>query len=74
MSDTNGSNQSRDAAPGRAETPAKDGAGTQEAAQVQASAATQYWQSVAAAGRAAKPAAPAQEEAGKQARQRGVRA
>jgi hypothetical protein len=73
MSDTRGSNQSRDPAPRRAEASATAGAGNQQAPQERTSAATQYWQGVAAAGRAAKPAA-AQAEATPPARQRGLRA
>lgn len=69
MSDTKGSNQSRNPAPRRAKASASASAGTQQLAQGQASAATQYWQGVAAAGRAAMPAA-----AMTPGRQRGVRA
>ncbi|GAV34792.1 hypothetical protein ROTAS13_02462 [Roseomonas sp. TAS13] len=74
MSDTKGSNQSHDTAPRRAEESALAGARSSKLGQGQASAATQYWQSVAAAGRAAKPAAAAPTEAATPGRQRGARA
>ena len=70
MSDTKGSNPSRDAAPRRAEASASAGASTQQPGQ--ASAATQYWQGVAAAGRAAKPAASPSAAAVTAGRQRGM--
>lgn len=74
MSDTKGSNQSRDTASRRAEASAAAGVSSSKPAQVQASAATQYWQGVAAADRAAKPAAAPSAEAATTGRQRGVRA
>lgn len=73
MSDTEGSNQSRDPAPHRAEASAAAGAGTQQPAQGRSSAATQYWQGVAAAGRAAKPAASASAEAATPRRQHSMK-
>ena len=72
MSDTKGSNPSRDTAPRRAEASAAAGASSSKLAQGQASAATQYWQGVATAGRAAKPAAAPSAEAATAGRQRGV--
>ncbi|WP_424138466.1 hypothetical protein [Roseomonas chloroacetimidivorans] len=74
MSDTKGSNQSRDTAPRRAEASAAAGASSARPAPGQASAATQYWQGVAAAGRVAKPAAAPSTEAATPGRQYGVRA
>ena len=74
MSNIKGSNQSRDAAPRRAEASASDGVSTQKPGRGQASAATQYWQSVEAAGRAAKPATTAPAETATPRRQRSVRA
>lgn len=56
MSNTKSSSPSRDPAPRQAGTPATASAITQQPVQGQVSAATQYWQGVAAAGRAAKPA------------------
>lgn len=72
MSDIKGSNQSRDPAPRRAEASTPAGAGPQPV-QVQASAATHYWQGVAAAGRAAKSAAAPQADAATLGRQRVAR-
>lgn len=60
MSDTKDSSQSRDAAPRRAGTSAMASANLSKPVQGQTSTATQYWQSVAAAGRAAKLAASAE--------------
>lgn len=73
MSDTKGSNQSGDPAPRQAEASAADGANAQQPAQGQTSAATRYWQGVAAAGRAAKPAAATPAEGAKPWRRRGER-
>lgn len=56
MSDTKGSDQSRDAAPRLVEATAPAGSSAQQSAQGRSSAATQYWQRVAATGRAAKSA------------------
>ena len=74
MSDAKGFNQSHDPAPRQAEASAEAGASTQQPTRVQASAATQYWQSVAAAGRAAKPATAAPAETARPGLQRSVRA
>jgi len=74
MSDTKGSNPSRDTAQRRAEASASAGPSSSKPAQGQASAATQYWQGVAAAGRGAKPAAAPLAEAATSSRQCGVRA
>jgi hypothetical protein len=56
MADAKGSSQSRDAVFRRAEAPTTANSSTQQSVQERSSAATQYWQRVAAAGRAAKPA------------------
>jgi hypothetical protein len=72
MYNTKDSNQSRDVAPCRAEPSAMASANSSKPAQGQASAATQYWQGVAAAGRAAKPAAAPSAEAATLGRQRSV--
>jgi hypothetical protein len=63
MSDTKSSSPSRDPVPREAEAPAAASASTQQPVQGQVSAATQYWQGIAAAGRAAKPAAATPAEA-----------
>ena len=73
MADTKRPNQPHDPATRRAEAPAVADASTQRPAQEQASAATQYWQGVAAAGRAAKPAATAPAETATPGRQRSKR-
>lgn len=73
MSDTKNSNQSRDTAPRRAEASVAAGASPSNPAPGQASVATQYWQGLAAAGRAAKPTAASSAEAITPGRQRGVR-
>jgi hypothetical protein len=54
MADTKDSNPLQDAASHRAEAPTAASSGAQQSAQRQSFAATQYWQRVAAAGRAAK--------------------
>ena len=72
MSDTRGSNPSRGTAPRRAEASPTAGASSSKLAQGQALAAAQYWQGMAAAGRAAKRAAT-QADTAKPARQRGIR-
>lgn len=74
MSDTKGSNRSRDPAPSRAETSAPAGASSSKPAQWQASAASLYWHGVAAAGRAARVAAVPFAETATTGRQQGVRA
>lgn len=73
MSDTKGSNPSRNTAPHRVGVSGEAGASSSKPTQKQAPAATQYWQGVAAAGRAAKPAATPSAEATTTGRQRGVR-
>jgi hypothetical protein len=56
MSDTKGSDQSRDAVSRLPEAPTPSDSSAQQSAQGRSSVATQYWQRVAAAGQAAKPA------------------
>lgn len=55
MSDNKDFNQSCDPGPRRAEVSGATEASTQQPVQERSSAATQYWQGVAAAGRAARP-------------------
>lgn len=74
MSDSRSSNQAHDPAPRLAEASAAAGASSSKPAQGQASAATQYWQGVAAAGRTAKSAAAAPAQIVTPGRQRGMRA
>lgn len=74
MSHPKGSHQSRDTAPRRAEASAAVGASSLKPTQGQASTATQYWQGVAAAGRAVKPPTAPSTEAAASKRQRSVRA
>lgn len=54
MSDTKGSKKSHDSAPRQAEASAAAGPRAQQSVQGRASAATQYWQRLAAAGRVAR--------------------
>lgn len=72
MSNLKGSSRSHDAAPRPAEASTPAGAGLPPA-QVQASTATQYWQGVAAAGRAVKPASASQARDATFGRQRAAR-
>lgn len=72
MSNLKGSNRSHDPAPRQAEASTPTGAGPQPAL-VQGSAATQYWQGVATAGRAAKSATALQADAVTPGRQRVAR-
>jgi len=71
MSDTKGSRQSYDTSPHRAEASATT---SLKPTQERSSAATQYWQGVAAAGRAAKPVATLSAEVVTPSRQRSVQA
>jgi hypothetical protein len=73
MSDPKGSKQSRDRAPRRAGASAAADASTQQPVEGRSSAATQYWQNVAAAGRATKPAGAPQADAATPGRQRVAR-
>lgn len=72
MLNPKGPSRSHDPAQRRVKASNPAGAGSQPA-QVQASAATQYWQGVAAAGRAARPAAASQVHPATPGRQRVAR-
>lgn len=63
MSDNKDSNQSYDPVSRRAEMSGAAEASTQQPVQGRSSAATQYWQGVAAAGRAARPTSVASAQA-----------
>jgi hypothetical protein len=74
MSDTKGTSPSRDTSSHRVEASVTAGAATQHAAPRGISAATAYWQGVAATGRAAKSSAASQADAAQPLRHRGLRA
>jgi hypothetical protein len=73
MSDTKDHNPSRRTSPHGVEASATAGAATQHAAQ-RSSAAADYWQGMAATGRAAKPSAASQAGTAQPVRHRGLRA
>lgn len=73
MSDAQEVGETRNPPHPRTEASSAAGTSNQQAAGERGSAATRYWQGVATAGRAAKPAAALAESA-TTARQRGVRA
>ena len=73
MSNNKDSNQSCDPVPHRAEVSGQADASTQQPVQGRSSAATQYWQGVAAAGRATRPTSVASAQTVTLNRQHGVR-
>jgi hypothetical protein len=74
MSHSKDPNTSRDTSPHQAEPSATAGAATQHTALRPSSAATDYWQGVAATGRAAKSSAASQAGTAQPLRYRGLRA
>jgi hypothetical protein len=73
MSDTKRPDPSRDTSPHRVEASTTAGAATQHAAPRRSAAATDYWQGVAAMGRAAKSSATSQAGTAQPVRHRGLR-
>jgi hypothetical protein len=73
MSDTKDPSPSRRTSPHRADASATAGAATQHTASQRSSAAAEYWQGVAATGRAAKSSATSQAGTAQPVRHRGLR-